>query len=523
MVRSVAASVRMTRIKVSKESSLELSIVAIAAIFFVFTTLKYFRGVFVDDSYVFSRYAQNLASGHGLVWTVGEHPVEGFTSILWVLLIACASRLSGASVVSAAVWLGVGFGVIGLFLSWNATRLAVPKELRPFSVAAPLILAANPFYARHATSGMETSLDITLVLLMTMLWAWDEISIARRLPYLTAISFLAFLARPDALLLCAMGTVWITLSSEGRTRGVRELALKYALPLLIAISLYAIVKLEYFGSVIPLPAYMKVRPLEIYSNLHLVNFVLGHELAFVSNTAALSLTAIIPALLEPRRTSRLVWAIFGTTILFMGYLLFVLPVMSFESRFYCPLLGPLAVASALGLAQIAGYAREPGEVAFSTRASVIVLIVVIAAELGMMPTVSKAAMLRRPIYNEAIGRTLSVFPGISVAGSESGAIPYFAGGRFLDLGGLNDAFVARNRFKPDMTRRFRDYLVSTFGLPDVYIDAFPEYDYALMASQPEIAVKYGAPIEVRPYKIYVRQDAPARAAIIQRLQQLSAE
>lgn len=39
----------MTRIKVSKQGSLELCVVAIAA-YFVLVTLKYFRGVFVDES-----------------------------------------------------------------------------------------------------------------------------------------------------------------------------------------------------------------------------------------------------------------------------------------------------------------------------------------------------------------------------------------------------------------------------------------------------------------------------------------
>ena len=40
-----------------------------------------------DDTYIFLRYSSNLVSGHGLAFNPGE-PVYGFTSVLWVLLLA---------------------------------------------------------------------------------------------------------------------------------------------------------------------------------------------------------------------------------------------------------------------------------------------------------------------------------------------------------------------------------------------------------------------------------------------------
>ncbi|MBN97985.1 MAG: hypothetical protein CME16_01875, partial [Gemmatimonadetes bacterium] len=39
-----------------------------------------------DDAFITLRYAQNLASGDGLVFNLGER-VEGFTSPLWTLLL----------------------------------------------------------------------------------------------------------------------------------------------------------------------------------------------------------------------------------------------------------------------------------------------------------------------------------------------------------------------------------------------------------------------------------------------------
>jgi hypothetical protein len=38
----------------------------------------------VDDSYIFLRYAENFASGHGPVFNPGER-VEGYSSPLWMV------------------------------------------------------------------------------------------------------------------------------------------------------------------------------------------------------------------------------------------------------------------------------------------------------------------------------------------------------------------------------------------------------------------------------------------------------
>lgn len=42
----------------------------------------------VDDANIFFVYAEHLTAGHGFVYNVGGERVEGFTSLLWVLLCA---------------------------------------------------------------------------------------------------------------------------------------------------------------------------------------------------------------------------------------------------------------------------------------------------------------------------------------------------------------------------------------------------------------------------------------------------
>ena len=40
----------------------------------------------IDDAMISMRYAQHLAQGNGLVWNIGERPIQGFTSPAWMLL-----------------------------------------------------------------------------------------------------------------------------------------------------------------------------------------------------------------------------------------------------------------------------------------------------------------------------------------------------------------------------------------------------------------------------------------------------
>ncbi len=52
-----------------------------------------FVGYVKDDAYIEYRYATNAAHGHGLVYNVGDPPVEGFTSFLWTVLLIVPAML----------------------------------------------------------------------------------------------------------------------------------------------------------------------------------------------------------------------------------------------------------------------------------------------------------------------------------------------------------------------------------------------------------------------------------------------
>jgi hypothetical protein len=67
----------------------------------------HYRGSLIDDAYIVFRYADNLLAGLGPVFNAGER-VEGFTSPLWLLLLAGA-KAAGLSYETSVFVFGTAF------------------------------------------------------------------------------------------------------------------------------------------------------------------------------------------------------------------------------------------------------------------------------------------------------------------------------------------------------------------------------------------------------------------------------
>ena len=115
----------------------------------------------IDDSYIFLRYAYNLAEGRGAVFNVGERS-EGFSSPLWTLLLGVVGA-TGLDLEQVAYSLGLvcGAGMIALLL------LAVHRETDRGDIRALAVLglglASSPAMVFWSASGMDAALFILLV------------------------------------------------------------------------------------------------------------------------------------------------------------------------------------------------------------------------------------------------------------------------------------------------------------------------------------------------------------------------
>src|SRR5574340_495000 len=80
-----------------------------------------FRGPPFEDAAMLMRYAENLAAGHGIVWNIGEAPVDGATDFLFMTTVAGLIRL-GFSTGRAVRFLGLGGHVLTVLLVYLANR-----------------------------------------------------------------------------------------------------------------------------------------------------------------------------------------------------------------------------------------------------------------------------------------------------------------------------------------------------------------------------------------------------------------
>ena len=101
--RQIAADVFSTR---------EAVLLALAAMTVAATLTVLLWRLTLDDAFITFRYARHLAEGYGLgAWNrTGEH-VEGYSSLLWTLLLAGAARL-GVDVRLASKVLGAAAALI---------------------------------------------------------------------------------------------------------------------------------------------------------------------------------------------------------------------------------------------------------------------------------------------------------------------------------------------------------------------------------------------------------------------------
>jgi hypothetical protein len=109
-----------------------------------------------EDAFITFRYVRNFAAGHGLVFNPGGDWVEGYSNLLWALLLTPWEWL-GVRLHLAARLMATGFFAALVWGAWSAARRFLPQDapvwLRWW---LPLALAADPLLHYFDDGGLET-------------------------------------------------------------------------------------------------------------------------------------------------------------------------------------------------------------------------------------------------------------------------------------------------------------------------------------------------------------------------------
>ena len=221
-------------------------------------------GFTIDDMYITLRYAKNLAAGKGLLWNIGEEPVEGYSNFSFVLLAASALRWGLDPVIALKLSgiAGMFFALLALFLLsrfWTAACLAFIPSLWLLLYKSEII---------WAVSGLETCVYQALLALglycLLRGIGYRAAPLKRTAPLLhftiiaAVLFFLAGLTRPEAPVIIALFYSIALLDKSPQSK--RSWPLEIWLSALIFTVLYLpyfLWRWHYFGFLFPNPVYCK--------------------------------------------------------------------------------------------------------------------------------------------------------------------------------------------------------------------------------------------------------------------------
>lgn len=210
---------------------------------------------FIDDSYIYLRFARNFVQGFGLVWNRGEYPVEGFTSILYLGLLIITEKIGGSSLTFMPI-LGVVFTFITFVLSWHLGKILNPGHELESLFAVDLIGLSLIFLFWSAT-GMEMPLYTALLMTSALLYIGYQ---RRKSPtWLVGIVFaVTALSRPEGLVIFGITFLFDILSAVIWRKPILDKNLLYlALSFILVYMPIFVWKWSYFGYPFPNTYYAK--------------------------------------------------------------------------------------------------------------------------------------------------------------------------------------------------------------------------------------------------------------------------
>ncbi|MDD2923022.1 MAG: hypothetical protein PHQ36_12125, partial [Anaerolineales bacterium] len=436
----------------------------------------YYAARFVDfsippfeDAAMLMRYAQHLADGHGIVWNVGEHPVDGATDFLF--MVASAALIKLGLTVGQSVR-GIGFAshlLAVLIVYWTNRR--VNNANIPLSFLSGLYLAVGTGLS-YVSAYFGTPL---FALAAATTWTLGLLLINRKdapfgLSFAFALSGLVTgLIRPEGVILSALILLAVVTLSLWERAGVREglsVIKTFVVIFLLFGGAYFLWRWNYFGYPLPNPFYKKGD-----GGLHWDSF--NNSLL---NTLRLCLPMALAFILgfRSRETSKRAIAYLIPVLGFASAFVLISDEMNYGARFQYALL-PIALMAWIPLTGNINFDALNQHYDRKKYAYIAALIalgasVVFYSHYQNCFLTSYQQTCSAPYERDGryeMGKLLAEYrdKNYVIATTEAGLLPYYSGWTAIDTWGLNDQFIAHNggltveyldKYKPHIIM-FHDY------------------------------------------------------------------
>jgi len=230
--------------------------------FFLFILIVFALGCYYyypflsDDSLISLRYAQRFIEGKGLTWSDG-HPVEGYSNLLWILIISLLGKL-GMNLILAARILGIVFSVGTLAVIYSYFKKKNIKKEYVF--LAVFLLATTPCFIVWAIGGLEQPLYIFLLTLtLTEVSKIINDKNKGRIYFLSLWLGLLAITRPDGFLFTILTTIFLAfIFRKSRKNLIRVFVFAGMVPALFLLS-QLLFRYDFYGEWVPNTALVKVK------------------------------------------------------------------------------------------------------------------------------------------------------------------------------------------------------------------------------------------------------------------------
>jgi hypothetical protein len=493
-------------------------------------------GFTADDAYITFRYSDNLAFGHGPVWNHVGARADGYTSPLWMTLVAATDLLGiGNEAASKALSLAAALGLAALLAFAGGRRAPL---VRAIAIGA---LAASPAFMAITVQGFETTTAAFLgACTLLALVAALQRPRRRELLQLAVAAMLAVFARPDLLpfvVVCFAGLgAWLARARDWVA--LRTAALWLSVGFVVPGVVWAVWHRAYYGYPLPNTSYVK-RSDELVNDRSL-EYVKGFLSEF-GGPLLLALLAVLVLVTAGRRRggerrTPVVWAAYTALIGAAAFLLAGLkfdPIQGDLWRFQMPIVGVLLLCLVLLATQDERVSRLG---AVGSRAGRAVAVggatLLVAFSLTTLGTVRTELGGRYTYDRREAGRALARFDhdGLTMFVSESGVLPWASGWRSADLLGLNDHHIAVHGATAEYVESLRPDLIQfVVALRDPtqayrYYHPFSDivrsgrYEFAAATIKTNSELKPNVFPQAHIY--FVRRDAPRTRAAAESLRGL---
>lgn len=449
----------------------------LSALYYSFTFIDFSIPPF-EDAAMIMRYAQHLANGYGIVWNIGEAPVDGATDFLFMVASAALIKL-GFTVGQAVRGIGFVSHLLTILIIYFTNRnihngnkyLSFLSGLYfVFGTGLSYVSAyfGTPFFALAAASTWTLSL-ILMKQGNPRFWLILAFSLS---------GLITGLIRPEGVILACLMLLSIIVM-RGFKNSISIIVIFGTTFLLLGGS-YFLWRWDYFGYPLPNPFYKKGDGGWSWDTFW----------KSLGNTLRLSLPVLFAFIyaFRSKSTTKLAIAYLIPIIGFASAFGLVSDEMNYGARFQYATVPlalmswiPLVSAGRVGLNDFFSPYRDQkltkqNQVQSQERSVVFISLILLSASLVYYSWTQNCNLILyqqtcdRPYERDGrleMAKMLADYrdKGYVIATTEAGLIPYYSGWTAIDTWGLNDQFIAHNgkitveyldQYKPEIIM-FHDY------------------------------------------------------------------